>query len=83
MGAGPRYPYPKQVWSPAGGWWVNPTNWKRNTFIVGLGVAGITTLIWRYSAEREWRHTPPRGFIPSMLWAKQYTDPENFKEPKQ
>lgn len=24
QGGGAHYPYPKQVWSPAGGWWCNP-----------------------------------------------------------
>ena len=27
-----RYPYPKWVWSPTGGWWAHPRAWKRNTF---------------------------------------------------
>lgn len=28
-----KFDYPKYVWSPAGGWWCNPRNWKRNTAI--------------------------------------------------
>ncbi|RKP09085.1 hypothetical protein THASP1DRAFT_14723, partial [Thamnocephalis sphaerospora] len=73
QGAGPRYPYPKEVWSPAGGWWGQPANWRRNTFITALGIAGISVLLFRYSAKNEWRHRDPNGWIPSMLWAKQYT----------
>ena len=33
MGGGRRFPFPKSVWSPAGGWWAEPKNWKRNTAI--------------------------------------------------
>eukprot|EP01040_Poterioochromonas_malhamensis_P000293 gene293-307_t len=40
MGGGRRFEYPKHVWSPAGGWWANPTHWKRNTAIY-IGVAGF------------------------------------------
>ncbi|KAJ7661695.1 hypothetical protein B0H17DRAFT_323071 [Mycena rosella] len=39
MGGGGRYPYPKYVWSPAGGWWSQPANWKMNTFIASCGLA--------------------------------------------
>lgn len=31
MGAGGKFPYPKEVWSPAGGWWPYPAAWRRNT----------------------------------------------------
>ncbi|CAO1616242.1 unnamed protein product [Jaminaea pallidilutea] len=76
MGAGPRFPYPKHVYSPAGGWWVQPHNWKANTVVAGLGIAGVSYAIWMYSAEREWRHRAPNRWIPSMLWAKQFKDGE-------
>ncbi|KAJ3209004.1 hypothetical protein HDU67_006419 [Dinochytrium kinnereticum] len=42
-------------------------------------VAGIFTLagvIWSASAEREVRHTYPNRWIPSMLWSKEFHDPE-------
>ena len=39
MGAA-NFPYPKWVWTPAGGWWCNPVNWKRNTYIAA-GVWGV------------------------------------------
>ncbi|CAO1624456.1 unnamed protein product [Parajaminaea phylloscopi] len=82
MGAGPRYPYPKYVWSPAGGWWSRPSNWKANTAVAGAGIVTMTYFIWQYSAEREWRHRPPTKPIPSMLWAKQFKDGEmGVKEP--
>ncbi|KAJ3821210.1 hypothetical protein F5880DRAFT_1466632, partial [Lentinula raphanica] len=50
-----RYPYPKQVWSPAGGWWVRPSNWKSNTFIVAAGIAGICYMVGNLSASKEVR----------------------------
>jgi hypothetical protein len=33
-----------RVWSPAGGWWAQPKNWKRNTALYLTAVAGIS--IW-------------------------------------
>jgi hypothetical protein len=33
MGGARRYPYPKWVWSPAGGWWPTSPNYKRNAVI--------------------------------------------------
>lgn len=32
MGGGNKFHYPKWVWTPTGGWWANPRNWRRNTF---------------------------------------------------
>ncbi|KAI0565366.1 hypothetical protein FGB62_19g051 [Gracilaria domingensis] len=31
MGEGPRFQYPKEVWSPGGGWWPYPKKWRANT----------------------------------------------------
>ncbi|KAK0528858.1 hypothetical protein OC834_003895 [Tilletia horrida] len=54
MGAGPRYPYPKEVWSPAGGWWTRPTNWASNTAVCVGAIALAGYGLWTYSADREW-----------------------------
>ncbi|KAJ7451810.1 hypothetical protein B0H11DRAFT_310046 [Mycena galericulata] len=53
MGGGGRYPYPKFVWSPAGGWWSQPANWKMNTFIMSCGIAVVCGAIVRGVAHRE------------------------------
>ncbi|EPT01938.1 hypothetical protein FOMPIDRAFT_1048229 [Fomitopsis schrenkii] len=74
MGGGARYPYPKQVWSPAGGWWTRPSNWKSNTAIAFAGILTFVYAGWTYSAEKEVRYIEPVRPIPSMLWAKQYRD---------
>ncbi|KZT26119.1 hypothetical protein NEOLEDRAFT_271143 [Neolentinus lepideus HHB14362 ss-1] len=74
MGGGGRYPYPKEVWSPAGGWWTRPSNWKANTAIAFAGILAVTYGVWQVSAEKEWRYIEPTKPIPSMLWAKQYRD---------
>ncbi|CAO1636405.1 unnamed protein product [Sympodiomycopsis kandeliae] len=82
MGAGPRYPYPKDVWSPTGGWWSRPKNWVSNTAVAAFGIAGCTYFLWSYSADREWRHKPPTRWIPSMAWARQFKEGEmGIKEP--
>lgn len=52
--------YPKHVWSPAGGWYSQPANWKANTAVMGGVVAGIVALAWGYSAEHEFRNEMPR-----------------------
>ncbi len=72
MGAGPKMPYPKWVWSPAGGWYCNPPNWKRNFAIAMVAYAGITYYVFQLSARNERRPTPPHGAagIPSQRWAK-------------
>ncbi|KIK56364.1 hypothetical protein GYMLUDRAFT_47140 [Collybiopsis luxurians FD-317 M1] len=72
MGGGDRYPYPKQVWSPAGGWWVRPSNWKSNTFVVSAGIAGMAYLLFQLSSSKEHRYIAPAKDIPSMKWAKQF-----------
>ncbi|TCD60707.1 hypothetical protein EIP91_009644 [Steccherinum ochraceum] len=74
MGGGARYPYPKEVWSPAGGWWTRPSNWKSNTAIALVGIFATTYAVWQVSAEKEIRYIEPTRPIPSMRWAKQYKD---------
>ncbi|KDQ09204.1 hypothetical protein BOTBODRAFT_37286 [Botryobasidium botryosum FD-172 SS1] len=76
MGGGARYPYPRQVWSPSGGWWTRPTNWVSNTAICTFGIAIATYGAWSISAEKEWRHAAPVKPIPSMLWARQFKEGE-------
>jgi hypothetical protein len=55
MGGGAHFPYPKTVWSPAGGWWANPVHWKRNTGIAAVTIAALCVPIFVYSANREVR----------------------------
>ena len=47
--------YPKHVWSPAGGWYTQPANWKSNTAICIVIMFGIMTLVWDYGSKREVR----------------------------
>ncbi|KAK1853265.1 hypothetical protein CCHR01_04101 [Colletotrichum chrysophilum] len=65
--------YPKHVWSPAGGWYAQPANWKLNTAIIGTVMLGTVAVIWRISAEKEVRYVMPRenSFFPSRYWSKQ------------
>ncbi|KXH66847.1 hypothetical protein CSAL01_01858 [Colletotrichum salicis] len=73
MGGGPKVPYPKHVWSPAGGWYAQPANWKRNTAVVGAVMAGVVAVLWKISAEKEVRYVMPQEgrFFPSRYWSKQ------------
>jgi hypothetical protein len=54
-----QYSYPKHVWSPAGGWYAQPANWRANTLIAGATMFGIVAIVWKFSADRErWAHKP-------------------------
>ncbi|CAJ1942250.1 unnamed protein product [Cylindrotheca closterium] len=69
MGAGGWFYVPK-VWTPYGGWWSNPTHWKRNTGIAGVGIVCVATMLFSVSAERERRPVAPFRQIPSQSWCK-------------
>ncbi|KAJ1841712.1 hypothetical protein LPJ70_004121, partial [Coemansia sp. RSA 2708] len=49
-----------------------PKTWKRNTVIVGIGIAATMAFVFKKSAELERRTLYPRVWIPSMIWAKQF-----------
>jgi len=76
--SGGKIPYPKHVWSPAGGWYAQPANWKANTAIIGGVMIGIVAMVWSVSAEREVRTKfPEKGrFFPSRWWSKQIIEHE-------
>ncbi|EJF59934.1 hypothetical protein BD309DRAFT_961683 [Dichomitus squalens] len=74
MGGGARYPYPKAVWSPAGGWWTRPSNWKSNTAIAFAGILTVAYGVFTVSADKERRLVEPSRAIPSMKWARQYRE---------
>ena len=60
--------YPKHVWSPAGGWYAQPKNWRANTAIMLGVVVGITAMAWSVSAEKEHRYKMPEVCLLSMGW---------------
>lgn len=47
------------VWSPSGGWYAQPANWKANTAIMAGVMTAITAVVWKISAEREHRDRMP------------------------
>ncbi|KAI5779981.1 hypothetical protein EDC01DRAFT_279899 [Geopyxis carbonaria] len=78
MGGGGKIPYPKHVWSPTGGWYSQPHNWRVNTAIMMGVIVGITALVWKTSAEREvrTRMPDPNRMFPSRNWSKQIIEYE-------
>ncbi|KAK2764312.1 hypothetical protein FQN54_009004 [Arachnomyces sp. PD_36] len=84
MGGGPKIRYPKHVWSPAGGWYTQPANWKANTAVMGLVVLGITAGFWTISARNEYRQKfpEPGRFYPSRWWSKQVIEHEKEQAAK-
>ncbi|EJD41546.1 hypothetical protein AURDEDRAFT_68632, partial [Auricularia subglabra TFB-10046 SS5] len=73
-GGGARYPYPKDVWSPAGGWWTRPRAWKSNTLILAAGAGVLVYGVWTYSAKHEQRTRAPMRPIPSRHWAAEFKE---------
>ncbi|PSS25848.1 hypothetical protein M430DRAFT_134690 [Amorphotheca resinae ATCC 22711] len=80
--AGHKIPYPKHVWSPAGGWYAQPSNWKANTAVLGAVVFGIAAAAFKLSADNEVRTKfPEEGrFFPSRYWSKQIVEHEKEKK---
>ncbi|KXS20133.1 hypothetical protein M427DRAFT_108309 [Gonapodya prolifera JEL478] len=74
-----RWAYPKWVWSPAGGWWGRPKNWRTNFAIVATGSAVFIYSVFRFSAANEIRMTPPISSIPSQKWAAEFKN-ETYQE---
>ncbi|KAI0393011.1 hypothetical protein F5Y17DRAFT_459350 [Xylariaceae sp. FL0594] len=69
------------VWSPAGGWYAQPSNWKKNTAVFGAVVFGIAAVAFKLSADLEYRHKmpEPNQFFPSRHWSKQILEHEKAK----
>ncbi|KAK8198553.1 hypothetical protein M8818_006420 [Zalaria obscura] len=65
--SGGKIPYPKHIWSPAGGWYSQPKNWKANTAVMLGAMAGICFVAFSVSADREHRNSfpEPGRFFPS------------------
>ncbi|KAJ3117816.1 hypothetical protein HK098_006091, partial [Nowakowskiella sp. JEL0407] len=80
MGGGGKYPYPQWVYSYYGGWWPNPTNYVRNSLITLSTIGVLSYFVGSYSASLEVRTRYPDRWIPSMLWAKEFHDPEFKKQ---
>jgi len=70
MGGGKRFAYPKYVWSPTGGWWCEPRNWKRNTAIAFLVTALLTIPIIQYDYNHMRRSRPAVKTVPWQRFAK-------------
>ncbi|CAG7916619.1 unnamed protein product [Penicillium olsonii] len=84
MGGGGKISYPKEVWSPAGGWYAQPANWRVNTAVMGAFVIGVAAVAFSISAEREHRDKMPEPgrFFPSRYWSKQIREHEQQQAAK-
>ncbi|KAJ3315052.1 hypothetical protein HDV04_004852 [Boothiomyces sp. JEL0838] len=76
MGGGAKFPAPKWVWTPYGGWWPTPKYSFTNSLITTGIILGLASITFSISASNERRHRYPKGWIPSMLWSKEFHDPE-------
>eukprot|EP00898_Chlorokybus_atmophyticus_P004246 jgi/Chlat1/4822/Chrsp31S04801 len=76
MGGGGRFAYPKEIWSPAGGWWADPKYWRRNTAFATIALIAAAVPIFLTSAKLEMRPLQPAHPVPSQLWCKNFGKPE-------
>mmetsp|Transcript_49298 Transcript_49298/g.115338 ORF Transcript_49298/g.115338 Transcript_49298/m.115338 type:complete len:86 (-) Transcript_49298:17-274(-) len=65
-----KWPYPKWVWSPVGGWWCEPPNAKRNLGITMVGLVVVLGVVCKFSSAHERRPNTPIRPIPSEMWCK-------------
>ena len=63
------FPYPKWVWSPAGGWWCEPKNGSRNTMIAA-GIWGVITAFPVFNDHTDYSliSIPSQGIYNSTVW---------------
>lgn len=54
--SGGYYPFPKYVWSPSGGWWFTPKNYKTNAVILGSALVGSSAIA--YFVSKNSQHDP-------------------------
>ncbi len=52
MGGGKRFLFPQWVWTPYGGWWADPPQWKRNTALAFLAINTAIFFVFRYSEAK-------------------------------
>ena len=62
---------PAEIWSPAGGFFADPKNWRRNTVVAAVGIATVAAFIFKKSTSIEERHALPNHAIPSQRFAPQ------------
>ncbi|KAI5850882.1 hypothetical protein BZA05DRAFT_399076 [Tricharina praecox] len=85
MGGGGKIPYPPHVWSPSGGWYGQPKNWRANTAVMALVIVGFTAMAWKASAnlEERSRMPDPDRVFPSRNWSRQIIEFEKAKREAQ
>ncbi|CAM9402805.1 unnamed protein product [Heterosigma akashiwo] len=70
MGGGAHPHFPKYVWTPTGGWFASPANWKMNTAVAFVGIGCAMLGVFQISAAKERRPIPPANRILSQSWCK-------------
>lgn len=53
MSGDPRFPHPKYVWSPSGGYWPRPRHWFRNTMFAAFIQFSIVYAAYLYTEPQE------------------------------
>ena len=68
-GGGAHPPSPNHVWTPAGGWFPDPPQWKRNTVYAFLALGCGFLYVGSHSVQLEERPVAPKHAIPSAMWS--------------
>ena len=68
-GGGAHPPSPNHVWTPAGGWFPDPPQWKRNTVYAFLALGAGFLYVGSHSVQLEERPVAPKHAIPSAMWS--------------
>jgi hypothetical protein len=58
------YPYPKEVWSPSGGWWAYPKNWRINTAVAFVVLGCCCVPVFIIGEKKVVRKAAPKIPIP-------------------
>ncbi|EAL66810.1 hypothetical protein DDB_G0281027 [Dictyostelium discoideum AX4] len=86
MGAQPRYPYPKTVWSPPGGYWcVKPFNYNKNAKVALIGIAATLSIAFLIDMNVERRPLPPHpcaSAVPMQYLNKHRDEDDPYFETK-
>mmetsp|Transcript_1567 Transcript_1567/g.2219 ORF Transcript_1567/g.2219 Transcript_1567/m.2219 type:complete len:84 (+) Transcript_1567:49-300(+) len=82
MGGDPRYPFPKKVWSPAGGWWKAVPNPVGRAIMV-LGVVAVGTFplcVVAQNSTRRYYNWPDPERLGNAAYKTQIGEPPAVSE---
>eukprot|EP00466_Bigelowiella_natans_P019042 jgi/Bigna1/59540/fgenesh1_kg.5_\ len=77
MGGDPRYPYPKKVWTPAGGWWrAVPNPMGRAALAIGV-IIGVSAPLCAIASSNtlKYNNNPDPAALGNAKYRRQLGEP--------